>query len=345
MVAVLPKNEYSGALGDYLAPLLPAGTAFYDPAEGLAPLRGQRLLFAVALDESGCNEGYYRLLSALRREENALSGALGAVVVTGRGEFYTRSVARELILAANMAGCGFIGHPLAERTGSLRNLRIQARTAGVDEETAFRLAVEELITRLTGWTPLPPPGSVLALHASVRSTSNTLTLWDLVKRGLPEETAVEELCLRNGEIMDCRGCAYTTCLHFGEGEGCFYGGPMVERVFPALKAAEALVMLCANYNDALAANLTAFVNRLTALYRQSPFYDKRLYALVVSGYSGGDILASQLVSGLNINKGFTLPPGFCLMETANERGDILRLPGIEGQAAAFGKRIGGKTTI
>ncbi len=28
-------------------------------------------------------------------------------------------------------------------------------------------------------------------------------------------------------------------------------------------------MLCANYNDALAANLTACVNRLTALFRRT----------------------------------------------------------------------------
>ena len=47
-------------------------------------------------------------------------------------------------------------------------------------------------------------------------------------------------------------------------------------------------MLCANYNDALAANLTAFVNRLTALFRQNRFYEKRLFALIVSGYSCGD---------------------------------------------------------
>ena len=55
-------------------------------------------------------------------------------------------------------------------------------------------------------------------------------------------------------------------------------------------------MLCANYNDALSANLTACVNRLTALFRQTRFYDKRLFGLVVSGYSGGDLLARQLIS-------------------------------------------------
>ena len=71
---------------------------------------------------------------------------------------------------------------------------------------------------------------------------------------------------------------------------------MVEEVYPAVRSCDTLVMVCANYNDALSANLTACVNRLTALFRQTRFYDKRLYGLVVSGYSGGDLLARQLIS-------------------------------------------------
>ena len=68
---------------------------------------------------------------------------------------------------------------------------------------------------------------------------------------------------------------------------------MVEEVYPAVRRCDALVMLCANYNDALSANLTACVTRLTALFRQQRFYDKRLFGLIVSGYSGGDLLARQ----------------------------------------------------
>ena len=197
----------------------------------------------------------------------------------------------------------------------------------------------ELIGRLDGWEKPAPVQHVLALHASQRSTSNTLALWELVKAGLPGTVEVEEICLRNGTMADCNGCSYTACLHFGEQGGCFYGGPMVEEVYPAVRRCDALVMLCANYNDALAANLTAFVNRLTALFRQTRMYDKRLFGLVVSGYSGGDLLARQLISALNMNKSFFLPPRFCLMETANERGSLVKLPGIEARAAAFARRI------
>ena len=83
----------------------------------------------------------------------------------------------------------------------------------------------------------------------------------------------------------------------------------------------------------------AAVNRLTALYRTTSFAQKAVFALVVSGYSGGDIVASQIVSALNMNKGFWLPPQFCLLETANDKGEAERLPGIEERVARFAENI------
>ena len=68
-------------------------------------------------------------------------------------------------------------------------------------------------------------------------------------------------------------------------------------------------------------------------------YDKRLFGLIVSGYSGGDLLARQLISALNMNKSFYLPPHFSLLETANERGSLVQLPGIAEQAAAFARHM------
>lgn len=107
LTVILPQNEYSRALGDTLAPLLPPDVSWRDPAEGLEGLAGARLLFAVALDEGGCNMGCWGLLSLLRRSAGLLAGCLGAVVVTGRGELYTKDVARDVVLAANLAGCAF----------------------------------------------------------------------------------------------------------------------------------------------------------------------------------------------------------------------------------------------
>ena len=339
ITVLLPENLYSAPLRALLEPLLPPGSVIRRPEDGMENLENRRLLFAVALDPSGCSLAYYGMLQALRGCDTLLRGSVAGVIVTGVGEFYTKDVARDMVFAANQAGCAFLGRPLVEATGSLRNFRTQAQIGGVDEKTAFRLAVGELVDRLTAWRPLPPVRRVLALHASQLSASNTLALWELVKAALPPEIAVEEVGLRNGAVPDCNGCSYTACLHFGEQGSCFYGGPMVEEVYPAVRRCDALVMLCANYNDALSANLTACVNRLTALFRQTRFYDKRLFGLVVSGYSGGDLLARQLISALNMNKSFFLPPHFCLLETANERGSLIRLPGIRNTAAAFAKEM------
>ena len=342
MVILLPENPpYSGKLRVFLEPLVPDGTVWLERAEQLRLLQNEKILFAVALDEGGCGFEYYRMLSRLRRTAGMLDGCTGGVVVTGEGELYTKDVARDLVLAANLAGCAFLGRPLVEATGSLRNFQVQAEIHGTDEASAFRLAAEELIDRLLYWPPPPPVKKLVALHASSRATSNTLALWEFVRRGLPEAIEVQELCLLNGTVADCNGCTYTTCLHFGEQGGCFYGGPMVDEVFPAVRGCDALVMLCANYNDALAANLTAFVNRLTALFRQNRFYDKRLYGLIVSGYSGGDLIARQLISGLNMNKSFYLPPRFCMLETANEKGSLVKLPGIADRSGAFGREMAG----
>lgn len=234
LTVLLPENPYSRELLALLTPLLPPDSQIRDPDAGLEGLAGQRLLFALALDESGCSESGYRMLMTLRRSRTLLEGCVAGLVVTGRGELYTKDAARDLVFAANQAGCAFLGRPLVEATGSLRNFRVQAQIGGTDEETAFRAAVSELLERLTAWEGPAPVGRVLALHASQRSTSNTLALWEMVRRSLPPEVQVQEICLRNGTMADCNGCSYTACMHFGERGGCFYGGPMVEEVYPAV---------------------------------------------------------------------------------------------------------------
>ena len=303
-------------------------------------LQNRPILFAVPLDESGVNHGYYDLLAYLRTHPGCLDGSVGGVLVDGPGDLYTKAVGRELVLSASRAGCAFPGRPLVEATGDLRNFTVQAKNAGCSLEEAYHLAAADLVDRVLDFAPpRRPRPRLLVLHASNRSTSNTLALWSRCRERLEKDCDITEIGLRNGTLEDCAGCPYTMCLHYGEQGGCFYGGPMVDEVYPAIRRCDALVMLCANYNDALAANLTACINRLTALFRQTRMYDKRLFGLVVSGYSGGDLLARQLISALNMNKSFFLPPHFCLLETANERGSLIKLPGIEAQALSFARRL------
>ena len=50
-------------------------------------------------------------------------------------------------------------------------------------------------------------------------------------------------------------------------------------------------------------------------------------------------MASQVVSALSMNKGFWLPPEFCLMATANDPGTALRLTGIEQRLDHFAQTL------
>lgn len=299
-----------------------------------------RVLFVVDLGSDGINFELGRLLRVLRRQPHLLEGWLGGVIVDAQSELYTKSVAQELVLAANMSGCAFVGRSLVEGTGSLRNFTVAAHKLGNDDlMAAYVEAACHLVTAVMAFEghrySMP---KLTVLHASNHKTSNTFALWHAVSAEL-EGFAVEEIGLRNGAVQDCAGCPYKACLHFGEKESCFYGGVMVDNVYPSIKTANAIVMVCPNYNDAISANLTAFINRLTALYRKRAFYDKALFAVIVSGYSGCDILAKQLIAALNMNKSFYLPGHFAIMEMANDPGTVLQLPGIEQRVQEFAETI------
>lgn len=308
-------------------------------ADQFVPLRGRRVLFAVTLGQSGVNLEFYQFLKKLRLDPCFLEGCVGAVLVDGSTELYTKAVGRELVFTANKAGCAFPGRPLVEATGSLENFSVVAMNLETTNQEAYARSAIELVERLLAFGPVGRQRPVvLALHASNYETSNTLTLWKLVRERLTG-CDVREITLRNGAVVDCVGCPYKMCMHFSERGNCFYGGVIVEDVYPAILDCDALVLLCPNYNDALSANLSAFINRLTALFRKVRFYDKCLFGVVVSGYSGGDLVAQQLISGLNMNKTFRLPDRFALIETANAPGSVLQIPGIQERAAAFAEGI------
>lgn len=298
-------------------------------------VKGRRILFAVSLGISGINSGLYAVLEYLRMRSDALEGCVGGVILDGKSDLYTKSVGRSVVFTANLAGCSFPGRCLVEGTGTLKNYNLQAKNNNTDNMSAYRSAARTLVENILGFehTRKKNP-KILVLHASDEATSNTLALWNMIKEKLPE-CSFKEISLRNGHIMDCRGCAYEVCRHYSEKGTCFYGGPIAETVYPAVLECDALVMICPNYNDALSGNLTAFVNRLTSLYVNHRFYDKSLFGIIVSGYSGCDIVAEQLISGINMNKTFALPGRFAIMETAGSPKEILSSPGLEQRAERF----------
>lgn len=303
-------------------------------------LQKERLLFAISLGESGINLKLYEMLAILRTNGACLQDSVAGILVDGKEEAYTKSMAREVVRTANEAGCWFVGRPLAEGTGSLQNYKIIAGNGNCTLYEAYLRSAKEMAKRVAAFQrPVYTNPKLLCVHACNPSTSNTLQLWREVKSKLPAEIQVQEISLRNGTVSDCAGCAYDMCMYFSQNSSCFYGGPIVEEVYPALEECHGLVLLCPNYNDALGANLTAFINRLTALFRKKPFADKCLFSLIVSGYSGGDILEQQLIGSLNMNKSFILPGNFAMAETANQPGSILEILDIHKKTSDFAAHI------
>lgn len=139
------------------------------------PLHNCRILFVLSLPESGINPAVYALLDLLRTHPGFLSGSTAGLVVDGVGTLHTKAVAREVVLAANGAGCAFVGKPLVEAAGALQNFTVQARNAGCDLEQAYHLAVADLAGRILDFAP--PPKSGLTCWFFTHPTTKPPTRW------------------------------------------------------------------------------------------------------------------------------------------------------------------------
>lgn len=309
-------------------------------ADELPPLHGRRIVFALSMDAYGPDASFYRLIRRLRAVPDLLEGAFGVLLVDGAGEFYTKQAAQTLVLAANAAGCAFPGKPLVEATGSLHNLDVLSRRMQLDHMDVYRESARLLVERLQQFSlPKCTRPRILMLHASDQKTSNTLAMGEHISGLLEPGCDLEELSLRNGTVHDCRGCSYKVCAHYAQQNSCFYGGAIVDDVYPALIRCNALMLLCPNYNDSVSANIMAFINRLTSLQLFHSLQDKYLYAVIVSGYSGSDLVAQQVLGALCLNKAFILPPRFCLTQTANDPGSAMQSPAIDARLSDFSQRI------
>ena len=294
-----------------------------------------KMLFIIELDVIGENDAanaYLRDQMTLFKQgyKTAFSNAIGALIVVSGDECYTKSYAKKFIFVANQMGCEFIGHPLVERVKDHQNFKTWAKVIDEPLETIEKIQISKLIKRLASYTFLDKESlKILVLHAGHKGISNTLMLWDLIKERLITKgnvsLIIDELHVEEGKITDCYGCSFETCTYYSLEKSCFYGGFVVESLFPMIEQADIVVWICPNYNDAISAKLMAVINRLTALYRKISFQDKYILAVVVSGNSGNDSVTGQLIGALHINKGFRLPPNFVSMAIANDPGDILQI--------------------
>ncbi len=303
-------------------------------------LKNCRILFALACDECGMDAQTLQLLRHLRANRECLQGSIGSVIVDGESELYTKQLAQDMVLASSMAGCLFPGKPLVEGTKTLYNHHILAEQRGLSWKEMYLLRAKELVQRLAVFKPphFARP-KILVLHASESKRSSTLWLWSKMRQELEAVCDIREISLQNGTIHDCRGCSYHACLHFSKNGTCFYGGAISETVLPAIRDCNALLFLCPNYNDAVSANITALFNRLTSLLLHSDLYDKYLFGVVVSGFSGSDLVARQLLGAMCLNKTAMLPPNFCMLQTANDLDAIRRIDSIETQIKQYTRNM------
>ncbi|SHJ12510.1 Multimeric flavodoxin WrbA [Dethiosulfatibacter aminovorans DSM 17477] len=312
-----------------------------DTLEKLDKINDGKIVFSVYIDKSGINIPLMEMLKKISADMDFFKGSSAVVLIHGDSELFTKSIGRRIIFYLNQSGASFIGRPMLEVTGSMKNLVHIAMAENLSLKEACLKSSTDLVNRLVQNKPVKSGNEqpeLLVLHSSNWRTSNTLMLWKEVKSNL-KGIHVNEIHIENGSVRDCIGCPFKTCSHYGQQERCYYGGIMVEDVYPAVLSCDALLLLCPNYNDSISANLSAVINRLTALFRKTQFYDKYLFSIIVSGHSGSDILAEQLISALNINKTFRLPPGFSMMETANDPGAVLEIENIRTRAKDFAEKI------
>lgn len=303
-------------------------------------LRNKKIIFAIELDECGFNIPLFEMLLKLKeRGDNSLLGSRAVIIIQSSSELFTKSTAQKIIFLTNQMGCRFPGHPVVEATYNFSNFLTWQKTCKLSLTEIYQEQSKELVKKLTEENlKLINRPKILVLHSSLFKTSNTLMLWKMVKENLGEED-IRELHVENGTVVDCRGCSYKTCIHYSEEKSCFYGGIMVKEIFPAIEEADCIIWLCPNYNDAISAKLMAVINRMTVLYKRVNFGNKTIFSIVVSGSSGSDCVAKQLIGALNINKGFRLPPYFTLTAIANDPGVIMNALGIDKKAEEFAENI------
>ena len=174
-----------------------AGIPYEEASPQNQALHNRRILFVVGIDNQGPGTDFYRLVRWLRRWTNSLTGSVAGIVVDGRGELYTKQAAQTLVMAANLAGCAFLGKPLVEGTGSLYNQHILAKRLGVSWEATYFRRVRELAQRVLAFTPptFARP-RLLMIHASDNRRSNTVWIGRQVLQKLTSPFSFREVSLQ-----------------------------------------------------------------------------------------------------------------------------------------------------
>ncbi len=315
---------------------------FITRAEDIPSLKNRKILWAIELNKYGFNFSLENMLQTIsQRGEEPFKNSQGAVIIQSPVELWTKCTAYRVIFQSNQLGCYFMGHPVVEAIGNLLNFLTWQKQLNLPLSEIYQKNCRNLVHRLiSNKKKLIEKPKILVLYSNPRKTSNTMMLWQMVKEYIPNNKLnLIQQHVENGTIVDCRGCLYKTCKHYSERKECFYGGVVVQEILPAIEEADCLIWLCPNYNDAVSAKLMAVINRLTVLYKRVNFYKKIFYAIIVSGNSGSENVAMQLIGSLNVNKGFQLPSNFSIMAIANDPGAVRKVDNIQQKAKNFAQNI------
>lgn len=300
-------------------------------------IKTERLIIICDLNEIGRDEGVDQLVKQWKCQ--SLQGKVIGLICRSQNDWHTKTYARSMALILNALGATLIGKPLVELLPKFENFAAWKKSSEMDLEAIAKFRVEDLVFRVKEYEhqPITEP-KVLVLHACSEKTSNTLALWRMVSKNFSIKCTggqIREVYIERGSITDCIGCDYTICVNEARSLNCVVGGQFVHEIMPALEWADVIVWLCPNYNDTLSADLIAVINRMSGFYRTRDLSVKAVFAVIISGNSGTDAVANQLIGSLNLNKGYQLPPKFCLSEIANDPLSVLNKEGIEDKAKAF----------
>ncbi|MGM0380155.1 MAG: flavodoxin family protein [Bacillota bacterium] len=302
----------------------------------------EKYVIAYKVDDVGSNKSLMDFIRKIKKKNIKFKKCFSVLLTYSLDDLYTKTFTQQVVFLLNTSGLSFIGQPLIEVIEDYKNFRKwQKHYKNKDLKEILEINIKKLANRLKKFNDyVVKKPKILVLHASSYDTSNTLMLWKMIKKNL-KGYEIKEIEIEDGKIVDCSGCPFETCLHYAKNKSCYYGGVIIEDILPAIEESDYIIWICPNYNDSVSAKLMAVINRMTVLYRRISLKKKVMYSVIISGNSGSDSVAKHLISALNLNKGFILPPNFSIMEIANDPGSIKSVKNIDKKAKEFAKKIKG----
>lgn len=308
-----------------------------------------RLLLAVSLGADGMTPSLNDFLKKLREEPMLMRGTVAGIVLESEKDLYGKDYACQLAQSLNASGCALVPRPLVEATGSLSHFSSEELNRPLNENpfSGYIKAVTALSQRIIGpgfrgKSPLTGQAEapkLLAVDVCLDLEPNLSDLWDEISYRLHPFITCHNISLRKESIHSCQQCNIHRCDHFQPQANCFYGSALSEEALLKLAETDALLLICSNYHNALHPQMAGFLQQISALMSPKLFPTKALYTLVVSPYSGGDMVVKQILTTLSLDGSFYIPPKFAMLETAGQPMEALGLSGIETRLDSFTHEI------